>query len=74
MTPFFSFQLIRPVVISLGIVYTYLRINIFYSLEGFIMKILRYISILSLTLVLTNAWAGSNALNHYKTLTLLDGD
>lgn len=38
------------------------------------MEILRYIFILSLTLVLTSAWAGSNALNHYKTLTLLDGD
>lgn len=41
---------------------------------GVAMKFLRLTATLCLTLVLTSAWAGSNALNHYKTLTLLDGD
>ena len=38
------------------------------------MKFISYIFILSLTLVVSNIWADTNALNHYKTLTMLDGD
>ena len=38
------------------------------------MEIVRFISILILTLALGSVYAGTNALNHYKTLTSLDGD
>ena len=38
------------------------------------MKSVSFISILSLTLALNCVYAGTNMLNHYKTLTLLDGD
>jgi hypothetical protein len=38
------------------------------------MKYVHFISILCLTLVLSSGWAGTNTLNHYKTLTLLNGD
>ncbi|MGB5440761.1 MAG: hypothetical protein WBN57_01415 [Gammaproteobacteria bacterium] len=38
------------------------------------MEFVRFISILSLTLLFSSVWAGTNTLNHYKTLTLLDGD
>ena len=38
------------------------------------MILIRYISILSLTLVLNSVWADTNALSYYKTLTMLDGD
>ena len=38
------------------------------------MKSVSFISILSLTLALNCVYAGTNTLNHYKTLTLLDGD
>ena len=33
-----------------------------------------HIFIISLTLVLNSVWADTNAVNHYKTLTMLDGD
>jgi hypothetical protein len=38
------------------------------------MEIVRFISILILTLALGSVYAGTNALNHYNTLTSLDGD
>ena len=38
------------------------------------MNYLRFISILGFTLVLGSVLAGTGAHNHYKTLTLLDGD
>ena len=38
------------------------------------MRFVRFISIFSITLVLSSVWASTNTLNHYKTLTLLDGD
>ena len=38
------------------------------------MKSMRFISFLSLTLVLNSVWAGTSSLNNYKTLTLLSGD
>ena len=42
--------------------------------EDLVMKFISYIFILSLTHVVSNVWADTNALNHYKTLTMLDGD
>jgi hypothetical protein len=42
--------------------------------EGVVMKILSCISILSLAMALSSVSAGTNKLNNYKTLTLLDGD
>ena len=38
------------------------------------MKFISYTFIVSLTLVLNSVWADTNAINHYKTLTVLDGD
>ena len=38
------------------------------------MKSVRFISILSLILAFGSVWAGSDALNNYKTLTMLGGD
>ena len=38
------------------------------------MKIVRIMSVFSLVLALNSVWAGSDLLNNYKTLTLLDGD
>ena len=38
------------------------------------MKLMSYTSILSLALVVGSVWAATNSLNHYKTLTLLEGD
>lgn len=38
------------------------------------MKFMGYISILSLTLVLSSVWAGTDAFNNYKTLTMLEGN
>lgn len=38
------------------------------------MKFISYTLILSLTIVLNNVWADTSALNHYKTLTMLEGD
>jgi hypothetical protein len=55
-------------------VYIRYMVSIPHSWEGLVMKILRYVSILSLILALSSVWAGTNSLNNYKTLTLLDGD
>ena len=38
------------------------------------MIFISHIFIISLTLVLNSVWADTNAVNHYKTLTMLDGD
>ena len=38
------------------------------------MKFISHIFIISLTLISNSVWADTNALNHYKTLTMLDGD
>ena len=38
------------------------------------MKILRFLSIFFFSLALNSVWAGTNSLNNYKTLTLLDGE
>ena len=38
------------------------------------MKFISYVSMLSLALVFTGAWAGTDSLSHYKTLTMLDGE
>jgi len=38
------------------------------------MKFISYIFILSLALVLNSVWADISALNHFKALTMLDGD
>jgi len=38
------------------------------------MKYLRFTSVLGLTFIFGSVWAGTSTLNHYKTLTLLDGD
>ena len=42
--------------------------------EGLVMKFISYIFILCLTLVLKSVWADTNALNHYNTLAILNGD
>jgi len=42
--------------------------------EEVVMGFVRFISILSLILVCSGVWSGTSTLNHYKTLTLLDGD
>jgi hypothetical protein len=41
---------------------------------GVAMKSACFISFLLFSLALSSVWAGSNSLNNYKTLTLLDGD
>ena len=38
------------------------------------MKILQYISFLGLAMAVSNAWSGPDAINNYKTLTMLDGE
>jgi hypothetical protein len=38
------------------------------------MKLMSYISIISISLLVSSTWAATNSLNHYKTLTLLEGD
>ena len=38
------------------------------------MKLIGYASILSLALVFCSVWAATSSLNHYKTLTSLEGD
>ena len=38
------------------------------------MKYLRLISVLCLILIFGGAWAGTSSLNHFRTLTSLDGD
>ena len=38
------------------------------------MKFMNYLSILGIALVANSVWATTSSLNHYKTLTLLDGD
>ena len=38
------------------------------------MKFMSYTFILSLALVVNSVWAATTSLNHYKTLTLLEGD
>jgi len=38
------------------------------------MKLMSYTFILSLALLASSVWAATNSLNHYKTLTLLEGD
>ena len=38
------------------------------------MKFISYVSMLSLALIFTGAWAGTDSLSHYKTLTMLDGE
>jgi uncharacterized protein YciW len=42
--------------------------------EGLVMKFMSYTSMLSLALVVSSVWAATTSLNHYKTLTLLEGD
>ena len=42
--------------------------------EDSTMRYMINISILGLALVLNSVWADTDALNHYKTLTMLDGD
>ena len=37
------------------------------------MKILQFISLVGLALAVSNSWADSNAVDNYKTLTILDG-
>jgi hypothetical protein len=41
---------------------------------GGVMKIIRFISVLIFSMAISSVWAGSNSLNNYKTLTLLDGE
>jgi len=38
------------------------------------MKFLHYTAILNFALVMSSVWAATTSLNHYKTLTLLEGD
>jgi hypothetical protein len=38
------------------------------------MKLMSYISVFCLTLVTSSSWATDSTINHYKTLTLLEGD
>ena len=38
------------------------------------MKITRFISVLIFSMALSSVWAGTNSLDNYKTLTLLNGD
>jgi len=38
------------------------------------MKLMNYTFILSLALIVSSVWAVTTSLNHYKTLTLLEGD
>jgi len=41
---------------------------------GGVMKITRFISVLIFSMALSSVWAGTNSLDNYKTLTLLNGD
>ena len=60
---------IRP---ELSIVYIMPGIN--QAWEGLGMKLMSCTSILGLVLIVSSAWAATTSLNHYKTLTLLEGD
>ena len=42
--------------------------------EGLLMKSMSYTCIFGLALVAGSVWAATTSLNHYKTLTLLEGD
>jgi hypothetical protein len=59
---------------SPGIVYNPLMPGFSQAWEGSVMKFMSYTFILSLALVVSSVWAATTSLNHYKTLTLLEGD
>jgi len=46
----------------------------FSILEGFNMKLINVVTLLAPVLLMNTAWADSNLIDHYKTLTLMKGD